>query len=158
MAKNSFTKDDKNKKSIRCDKILELIEREEIGTQTELSNRLKEEGFNVTQATLSRDIHELGLVKVPSGRGSRKYKASKIGTDHHDKFTALYHTSVRSIDYALNQVVISCDPGTANALCASFDNIDKEDILGTIAGDDTILIVARSEERAKRLVERLREI
>lgn len=144
-----------NKKSVRFKKILELIEREAIGTQSDLSNRLREEGFDVTQATLSRDIHELGLVKVPSGGGERRYKAPKKQEDHHDKFHALYKSVVNSIDYALNQVVIKCDSGTANAVCVSFDNMHFEGVLGTIAGDDTILIITRSEEVARKLAKDL---
>jgi transcriptional regulator of arginine metabolism len=140
-------------KQSRHKKILELIKEKGIGTQEDLLKFLKAVGFDVTQATVSRDIKELRLVKTLSENGEYIYSSVKSENinDVSIKFKSLFSDSVIKIDYVLNQVVIKCYAGLANAVCASLDLMHYENIVGTLAGDDTILIIMRSEEYAHNL-------
>lgn len=133
-------------KTKRHAKLLELIAEHDIDTQEELLRRLKENGFKATQATVSRDIKELRLVKVQSGVGGYKYSTSTTNgeVDMTFKFHAVFSESVNSIDYAENIVVIKCYVGMANAACAALDSIHWDGVVGTLAGDDTIFCVMRS--------------
>lgn len=142
----------------RHEKILELIAQHEIGTQEELLRRLRESGFDVTQATVSRDIKELRLVKTLSGSGEYVYSNGKTDSagDLSSKFDSLFRESVLQLDTVFNQVVVKCYSGLANAVCASMDGMHFEGVVGTIAGDDTILIIMRSEQHAAALYEKLR--
>lgn len=137
-------------KAKRHAKILELILEHEIDTQEELLERLGESGFKVTQATVSRDIKELRLVKVQSASGGYKYSTntSRDSVDMSFKFHAVFSESVNLIDYAENIVVIKCYVGMANAACAALDSIRWEGVVGTIAGDDTIFCVMRARDDA----------
>lgn len=125
-------------------KILELIENHEIETQEELANSLKSSGFNVTQATVSRDIKELRLIKVLTREGKYKYATIKqqesVVTD---RFMKLFKDSVLSIDHAGNMIIIKTLIGAANAAAAAIDAVDLKEVAGTIAGDDTIFLVIR---------------
>jgi len=144
-------------KQSRHKKILELIKEKGIGTQEELLEFLKSGGFDITQATVSRDIKELRLVKTLSENGEYIYsfvKSENIN-DVSIKFKSLFSDSVITIDYVLNQIVIKCYAGLANAVCASLDLMHYENIVGTLAGDDTILIIMRSEEYAQNLYNEL---
>lgn len=134
----------------RHEKILELIREKDVGTQEELLELLKKSGFDVTQATVSRDIKELRLIKTLSGSGEYIYSTGKTETVSNlsNKFDTLFSESVIKLDHVFNQIVIKCYTGLANAVCASMDAINYEDIVGTLAGDDTILIIMRSEESA----------
>ncbi len=140
-------------KAQRHIKIREIITTQEIETQDELVEQLKTAGYHVTQATISRDIKELHLVKVPLSNGSYKYS---LPADRRfnplQKLKRLLQESFVNIDYAENQVVMKTLPGNAHAIAALLDNLDWNEILGTIAGDDTILIICRSKEDAREII------
>lgn len=146
-------------KSKRHAKILELISRLAIDTQEELQKNLRLEGFNVTQATVSRDIKELRLTKTLDSDGRYKYTAgAKNTTDAKESFISLFSTSVLSVDYAQNIVVIKTHSAVAQAVCASLDKLNNDAILGTIAGDDTIFCVCRNNQLSIKLVSELRKM
>lgn len=136
----------------RHEMILKLISEQEISTQEMLRSLLEQRGFPVTQATISRDIRQLGLRKKRTAKGvsiyirSNKPPAAPI---------SLLKDVVYRIDHAINTVVVGCHPGSAQAACAVIDRMQFAEIIGTIAGDDTIFIVTRSEEEALSLVESL---
>lgn len=136
-------------------KIREIISEHSIETQDELVDQLKGLGFKVTQATVSRDIKELHLVKVPSSSGTYKYSTP---TEHRfnpkDKLRRLIMESFVSIDHANHFIVLKTLPGNANAIGALIDDLDWEEIMGTICGDDTCLIICRTAEKATLIEER----
>lgn len=130
-------------------KIREIIANEDIETQEELVDMLKGLGYNVTQATVSRDIKELHLVKVPTQDGRYKYSLpadQRFNPQQKLKRTLL--DSFVSIDRADNLLVMKTMPGNAHAVGALIDNLDWEGLMGTICGDDTILIICRSKQAA----------
>ncbi|GAA5415461.1 arginine repressor [Paraliobacillus ryukyuensis] len=141
-------------------KIRELITQNDIETQDELVDTLRELGYNVTQATVSRDIKELHLVKVPMTDGRYKYS---LPADQRfnplEKLKRLMRDAFIRVEEADNFLVLKTLPGNANAIGALIDNLDWEEILGTICGDDTILIIcktaAHSEEIKNRFLEML---
>ncbi|MBR7181338.1 MAG: arginine repressor [Clostridia bacterium] len=140
-------------------KILELVNRYHIETQDDLIDRLLVEGFNVTQATVSRDIRELQLSKVLTGKGTYRYVAPKkedMATGL--KFNAALVDSITSVEYAQNLVVIRTYPGLANAVASGIDAMTIAEVLGCVAGDDTILVATRNEAAAKSFSERIRII
>ena len=153
-------KENNNVKLTRREAILKLIASENIATQNELSRRLEDEGFAVTQATISRDIRELRLVKTAGPGGVYHYQVSKPQEKYHasHKFYSLYRDSVTSVDYAQNLVVIHCYTGMAQAVCATIDGLEWPGVLGTIAGDDTVLVITRDEMCAGELTQTLRAI
>ena len=130
--------------------ILELIDKEEIETQEQLSARLCELGMNVTQATVSRDIKELHLIKTANRDGKYRYSTSgpNSGSDSELRFRTIFREGVVNVDFAGNIVVIKTLTGVANAACAAIDAMKLSDIVGSIAGDDTLFLVMRSPERA----------
>lgn len=125
--------------------LLEIITQETIETQEQLLDRLREKGFKSTQATVSRDIKELHLVKEPVGQGRYRYAVSVHRTrlNFADKLRAIFRESVLSVDHAQNIVVIKTMPGLANAAAAALDGMRHADIVGTLAGDDTVLLIMR---------------
>lgn len=136
-------------KTRRHTKILELINEFQIDTQEELLRRLRDEGYDVTQATVSRDIKELRLVKTLSSEGKYRYSTGKEPVrDISAKFYSLFSDSVLNVDNALNITVIKTMVGMAQAVCAAMDTMHWEGVVGTLAGDDTILILCKSEEIA----------
>lgn len=136
-------------------KIRELITNFDIDTQDELVERLRSAGYNVTQATISRDIKELQLVKVPTADGRYKYSLPADSRFNPlEKLKRSLIDSFISIDRANNLVVMKTLPGNANAVGALIDNLTWEEIIGTVCGDDTILIICRTEEEGKEIVER----
>lgn len=141
------------KKNYRQEKILSIIDEFDIGTQEELLDRLNESGFNVTQATVSRDIKSLNLIKIQDSTGKYKYSSVKKDGDSAEKYDAILSHAVVSIDYAGNITVVKCYPGMANAACASIDALHYEKSIGSIAGDDTIFILNKTPEAAKELKE-----
>ena len=146
-------------KARRHAKILELINEFNIDTQEELLRLLREAGFEVTQATVSRDIKELRLVKTLSQDGKYKYTVNMDSiNDFSSKFYSLFSDSAVNIDYACNIVVIKCLTGMANAVCAAMDSMKWEGAVGTLAGDDTIFIVMKNEEYAENLVIELKKL
>lgn len=146
-------------KTKRHAKILELIQTHAIDTQEELLNWLRQENFDVTQATVSRDIKELRLVKTLSPDGKYRYSTGKnTETDISGKFHMLFADSVHSVDYAGNIVAIKCYGGMAQAVCAALDSLHWEGTVGTLAGDDTIFILTRTENIAAGLVAELKKL
>ena len=147
-------------KGNRHAKILELISAESIDTQEGLLVRLKASGFDVTQATVSRDIRELGLHKVRDDGGKYRYVStrSRQGVNMSNKLATIFTESVIKLDCAQNIVVGTCFTGTASAACASLDAAELSDVVGTLAGDDTFIIVTRDAEGARTLTERLQKL
>lgn len=145
-------------KARRHSKILELINGHQIDTQEELLRRLRADGFDVTQATVSRDIKELRLVKTLSSDGKYRYATSKEpARDAPSKFYSLFSDSAVGVDYAGNIVVIKCLTGMGQGVCAALDSIHWENVVGTIAGDDTILALCRTEEQAAKMAAELKK-
>ncbi len=139
--------------------ILELITEQQISTQEDLIKGLLGKGFDATQATVSRDIKELGLVKRPVKGGKSAYtagetKANKIAS----KYNSIFKESVIAADYAMNTCVIKTHVGMANAACAALDALMHEEIVGTLAGDDTIFALCRTEVAAKTICEKVRSL
>ena len=129
--------------------ILDLIARYDIGTQDELLLLLREKGYDVTQATVSRDVKELRLLKTLGPNGVYRYAVeqnSKSG--YNGMLETLFAGSLIKVDCAGNICVIKCSPGLANAACAAIDNMDIAELVGTIAGDDTIFMLCRTPEAA----------
>ncbi|MFA6948095.1 MAG: arginine repressor [Eubacteriales bacterium] len=146
-------------KSKRHDKIIEIIGRYDIETQDELIEKLKENGYDVTQATVSRDIKELKLVKAASEGSGYKYAVSvREDVKVSAKFTSIIAETVTSIDYAENLVVVKTFAGMAQAAAAAVDGMGWSEVVGSIAGDDTILIVMRSSDKALDITEKIKEI
>ncbi len=140
-------------------KILEIIENHEIETQEELAEFLKKSGINVTQATVSRDIKELRLIKVLAKDGRYKYASMKQPEGMiSDRLIKMFKDSILSIDCASSIVVLRTLTGAANAACAAIDALDFKEIVGTIAGDDTIFILTRDQEKMKDLVNRFKKL
>ena len=146
-------------KSRRHAKILDIISEYPIETQDELLARLRDEGYKATQATISRDIKDLRLVKTLGSDGKYRYvSAAKNSTDIRSNFSSLFASSVNSIDFAQNIVVIKTLSGMAQAVCAALDSNDYKAVVGTIAGDDTIFIACRSSQLAVNLTEELKKL
>ena len=146
-------------KSQRQAKIIELISDRDIETQEQLLLALEEAGFHSTQATISRDIKELRIVKELSPAGSYRYTVQQNESANlFSRLNNIFRESVIKVDYAQNIVVIKTLPGLANGACSAVDSMDSTYIVGTIAGDDTALIVMRDVEYAKEFCEELRGI
>lgn len=140
-------------------KIREIIANKEIDTQDELVDELRNAGFNVTQATVSRDIKELHLVKVPLENG--KYKYSLPADQRFNPLQKLKRTlsdSFVGLDYTDNLIVMKTLPGNANAIGALIDHLQWEEIMGSICGDDTCLIICRTKEGAKEISKKILEM
>ena len=136
-------------KKKRHEVILRIIETNSIFTQTELMEKLNEEGFETTQATISRDIKDLRLIKKPDQYGRSCYTVDKSDTaEISGKFNSVFAHSVVSSDSAGNMLVIKCYTGMANAACAALDVMEFEGVVGTLAGDDTIFVLCRTIEIA----------
>ncbi len=150
-------------KKNRQEKILELIARYPIGTQDELIEHLEMEGCHATQATVSRDIRALKLVKLQTEDGGYRYVLPKReqGNAVHDAhgvtYQKTYGASILSVAYAMNNVVIKTTPGMASAVALVLDHANHDMMLGTVAGDDTIIVVTRSTEDSRALVESIEE-
>lgn len=146
-------------KSLRLSKIIEIVENNDVYTQEHLLKLLGEQGFSITQATISRDIKELNLVKIITEDG--KYKYTTTRKKQHDNLTKKYHSvfldSVISVDFAQNIIVLKCHTGMANAACAALDTMHFEGMVGTLAGDDTIFVLMRSERQAQGVAGEIRE-
>jgi len=134
-------------------KILELIEKFAVETQEELAEKLKALGMDVTQATVSRDIKELRLIKVLNENGQYRY-ASITQTDNttSNRLLTIFTESFVSSDYANNIVIVKTLPGMAQASASAIDSLKWSEIVGTIAGDDTIMIICRAEKIAEEMV------
>ena len=146
-------------KNSRHSKILDIINNNAVDTQEELLNLLKSEGFSVTQATVSRDIKELRLLKTLSTDGKYRYtSATKNAFDIKSNFQSMFKSSVTSVDFAENLIVVKTLSGMAQAICTSLDNMEFDNVLGTIAGDDTIFLACKNVTSASSLVSELKKI
>ena len=145
-------------KKKRHDKILEIINNHEIDTQGELAQLLRGSGFNVTQATVSRDIRELGLVKVTASGGRQKYQAAKPVNEQKNRLIRVLKDSVQSVDQAQNILVIKTGSGMAMAAAAALDHLEFPEVVGSIAGDDTIMAAVRTSEETVLLMEKIRRM
>ena len=140
-------------------KILEIIENNIIETQEEIADRLKDMDMDVTQATISRDIKELRLTKVMTEDG--RYKYASITQNENtvsDRLLTIFAESFVSGDYANNIVVVKTLPGMAQAAASAVDSLKWTEIIGTIAGDDTIMIICRAEKFAEKMVDRFNKM
>lgn len=142
----------------RQGQILRIIHEQNIQTHQQLIRELNKKGFNVTQATVSRDIKELGLVKIPLPDGGSIYSASSNIQDDIDRRINMITDTVRSVEYAMNNIVIKTYPGMASAVAASVDSAMRGEFLGSIAGDDTLLIITSTEEKAAEISGKLRKL
>ena len=142
-------------KSARHSLILEIIEEKDIETQEELAEELKRRGVKVTQATVSRDIKELRLLKVLADHGGYKYATvERAEKGMSDRFIRILSESIINIDSVGNLIVIKTLTASANAACEAIDSMKWNEVLGSIAGDNTILVIARSEEAVEAMMAR----
>lgn len=147
-------------KARRQMRILEIINARVIETQEELAGCLREQGIKVTQATVSRDVKELRLIKVPCGDGRYRYAlpADQPAGVHAERMRRIFRESVVSIDWSENLVVVRSMSGAAAAVGEAVDGLHWPEVLGTIAGDNTVLVVARRRDGGANLAERLRAL
>ena len=147
-------------KNERQSKILEIIESEPIDTQEQLQQRLQAQGIACTQATISRDIKQLHLVKEPMGQGRYRYAVSvqRSRLNVADKLRTLFRESIVSVDSAQNIVVVKTMAGLANAAGAALDSMSIPTMVGSLAGDDTAILIMRDGESARVLCEEIHEM
>ncbi len=139
--------------------MVELIQRYDIGTQEELAEKLREAGFSVTQATVSRDIREMKLSKVPRLDGGQKYVVLEQDEEHQgDRFIRVLHDAFSSVEAAQNLLVVKTVSGMARAAATALDALEFPEVMGCIAGDDTIFVASRSVEEAHMLMDKIRSI
>lgn len=141
-------------KKKRQTEILSIIKEHTVENQDMLIKALAKRGFNVTQATVSRDINELRLEKNLNEDGVSCY----VQVSEEKKYDTIFHQAIISVDYAMNIVCLKCRSGLANAACATFDIMNPDSVVGTIAGDDTVFILTRSESDAKLLCEKIKRM
>ncbi len=146
-------------RSIRQMKMIELMQTREIETQEELATLLRRAGYKVTQATISRDIKELGIIKVSTDGNKQKYTySSDEATSVSTKISNLFKHSVLSIEAANNLIVIKTIPGSANMAGMMVDRLSNPSILGCVAGDDTVLVIVKSADDADEITDILRQL
>ena len=147
-------------KNDRQNMILEIISQENIETQEQLLARLQERGITSTQATISRDIKQMHLIKEPVGQGVYKYAVSGNRTrlNFAEKLRTIFRESITSIDSAQNIVVVKTMPGLASAACAALDDLDNASLMGSLAGDDTAFLVMQDAESAAIFCEEIKEM
>lgn len=138
--------------------ILKIISENDIQTQEQLTDALRNRGFNTTQATVSRDIKELGLIKISFRDGGYKYAAKQPTQTVEPKHIDAFSNAVISINYAMHTIIIRTYPGMAQAVCASCDMLIGNKILGSIAGEDTILIITQNEKTAEQTCDEIKRI
>lgn len=145
-------------KSIRQKKILQIIENNTIGTQKELADALIDAGYDVTQATVSRDIKELNLIKISLGENAYRYAAPQEAVMVSEKkFEFVLREFVLAVDYSENIVVVKTAPANANVVAYALDNFTWNEVIGTVAGDDTIILVVKPKEAVLSIVENIRK-
>ena len=146
-------------KSQRQNRILELVSRYEIETQEEMMQRLRDEGYTVTQATISRDLKELKLTKALTAAGTYRYSVA-AGRAHAaaGRLNNAMADSIVHVDYSMNNVVIKTYPGLAQAVASAVDGLNMHSILGCVAGDDTIIVVTRDPESSAQISNKIREL
>jgi transcriptional regulator of arginine metabolism len=144
-------------KTPRHKKIIDIINKKVIETQDELAAELQGQGYNVTQATVSRDIKELGLVKVSSGTNRYRYAlpGDNLPTGGHLKAKRIFAESVISFDASENIIVVKTTPGTAQAVALVIDNEGWNEVIGTVAGDDTVFAVIKPKSAVKHVISKI---
>ena len=147
-------------KNNRQSMILEIISQENIETLEQLLSRLQERGITSTQATISRDIKQMHLIKEPVGHGVYKYAVSgnRSKLNFAEKLRTIFRESITSIDYAQNIVVLKTMPGLASAACSALDNMNINYMVGTLAGDDTAFLLMKDTESAVAFCEEIKEM
>jgi len=146
-------------KARRQAKILEVIKTTVVETQEELAESLGRHGISVTQATVSRDIKELQLNKVPTGDGRSRYTLpDDVPSGNWDKRRRIFRESVLDVDYSENLIIIKSLPATAPGVASAIDHLGWTELLGTIAGDDSVLLVIKPKEATPEVVDRLRSL
>jgi transcriptional regulator of arginine metabolism len=147
-------------KSLRHQKIREIIENRVIQTQDELADMLRKESIDVTQATVSRDIKELMLIKIPTGDGNYKYgfPPDQSIIYSQSRMERIFRDSVTGIDFSENLVVIRSLPGAAQSIASTVDNVRWPEILGTVAGDDTLLVIVKPKEAVHDVIARFQNL
>lgn len=146
-------------KTSRQSKIIEIIQKNEVETQDELSALLEKEGFRVTQATVSRDIRELKLTKIPTASGRQKYAVITDAPENlSQKYERVLQEGFLSMDMAQNILVIKTVSGMASAVCAAIDAMKMREIVGSIAGDDTIMCAIRTVDDTYAVMKKIRRI
>ena len=145
----------------RQQKILEIIANNIVLTQDDIQNLLLEAGFKVTQSTVSRDIKELRLIKGHDAAGNYRYVSSELRDTNKQAFShyrEIFSRYAKSVEYALNDIVIKCEAGMASSVCVALDTMFKDMMLGTIAGEDTIFVVTHSAQEAQTLATELKKM
>ena len=146
-------------KSKRQIAILDIVAQQDVETQEQLVDALRQQGFQATQATVSRDIKELLLVKVPSTAGGYKYAAAdKADADLSERFRRMMADSIVSLSHAYNQIVVKTLPGSANVAAEAIDGMRWPEVLGTLAGDNTLLMIVRSIEEVDVVLRRMEDM
>ena len=147
-------------KNSRQSKILEIISTENIETQEQLLERLQAQGITSTQATISRDIKQMHLIKEPIGRGVYKYTVSgnRVKLNFAEKLRTIFRESITSVESAQNIVVVKTMPGLASAACAALDDMGITYMVGSLAGDDTAFLVMRDTESAQDFCQEIKEM
>lgn len=142
-------------KEQRQKRIQEIIAKENVSTQAELVDRLRAEGIRVTQATVSRDINELRLVRLPIGKSKHRYSLAQVQTelDVMEELGRLFRSFVTDVDRGENLLIVKTAEGHATGVAFFIDKLRRDDIVGTIAGQDTILLVARTVQEGEALLE-----
>lgn len=159
--RSSAETEEDSMKNKRQNKILELISEREIGTQEELATLLKEAGFRVTQATISRDIRELRITKMPIEKGRQRYvsiqRDDPTDTDR-ERYKRILKDAIVSMDTAQNILVVRTNAGMAMAVAAAIDGIRFSSIVGSLAGDDTVFLAVKSKEEAEMILRRIETV
>ena len=140
--------------------IREIIEKKDIETQVQLTEELEKYGFNVTQATISRDIKELGLIKISAGENSFRYSfpSGIVSGNTLDRTKKMLQDNLLRMDYSYNLIIMRTLPGTAQGIAFCIDALSWKDILGTVAGDDTILIIVREQVDVNDVIQNLQSL
>ncbi len=140
----------KNKRQRR---ILEIVSEEDISTQKELADRLRSEGYEITQATISRDIKELQLIKVSNGGDRYKYGRPQDSIPGDSKLRLIFREFVLSYEYSENIIIVNTAPGNANTVAYVIDRLNWQQVIGTLAGDDTIMLIVKPKEAVPDVIE-----
>lgn len=145
-------------KNLRHSKIISLIRKYDIETQEELLDKLKKEGLNVTQATISRDIRDLKLTKAASSKGEHRYVFKQSSESFYEKYIRILKEGLLSVEQAQNLVVIKTVAGMAMAVAVAVDALELGEVIGCIAGDDTIMCATKGNEEALSLIDKIKEL
>lgn len=140
--------------------IEELVENEFISTQAEIAEQLGKRGIKVTQATISRDVNELRLVRLPAGNGQHRYRSTPLAAqdDVLGELRQRFRLFVRDLDRGENTIVINTDEGHASGIAYVIDKLDRDEIVGTLAGQNTIFVIGRSSDGAQKILEEFEDL